>query len=111
MRVDPLGRGRLRVPLATRGSPGGAARGDGLRPARSSGPDATGVADVVGDAGIVVPRDDPDALADALGALLADDERRAEPRPARAALACEEHFSLEAVGAQLRAFLVDRSDS
>jgi glycosyltransferase involved in cell wall biosynthesis len=72
------------------------------------GADATGVADVVGDAGVVVPRDDVDALANALGALLADDERRAElGRRARARV--EERFSLESVGAQLRAFLVDRT--
>lgn len=72
------------------------------------GADATGVADVVGDAGVIVPRDDVDALANALGALLADDERRAElGRRARARV--EGRFSLESVGAQLRAFLVDRT--
>jgi starch synthase len=71
------------------------------------GADATGVADVVGDAGVVVPRDDVDSFAAAVAALLADDSRRADlGRRARSRV--EEHFSPEAVGAQLRAFLVDR---
>lgn len=74
------------------------------------GADATGVVDVVGDAGVVVPRDDADALAGAIDALLSDDERRAElGRRARARV--QEHFSLEAVGRQLRAFLVDGVES
>jgi glycosyltransferase involved in cell wall biosynthesis len=72
------------------------------------GADATGVADVVGDAGIVVAREDAGALAMALGELLADDERRAD-LGRRARRRVEEHFSLEAVGVQLRAFLVDRT--
>ena len=70
------------------------------------GADAQGVRDVVGDCGLVVPRGDAGALADALGALLDDDNRRLElGRAAR--LRVEEQFSLEAVGRQLRAFLVD----
>jgi glycosyltransferase involved in cell wall biosynthesis len=72
------------------------------------GADATGVADVVGDTGVVVPRDDVDSFASALAALLADDERRAH-FGRRARRRVEEHFSLEAVGAQLRAFVVDRT--
>jgi starch synthase len=71
------------------------------------GADATGVADVVGETGIVVPRDDPDALARALGELLDDTGRRAElGRAAR--IRVERSFALEPVGTALRAFLVDR---
>lgn len=70
------------------------------------GADAQGVRDVVGDCGLIVPRGDAGALADALGALLDDDDRRLElGRAAR--LRVEERFSLEAVGRRLRAFLVD----
>ena len=72
------------------------------------GADATGVADVVGDAGIVVPREDADALARALGELLDDAPRRAE-LARRARRRVEERFGLEPVGAALRAFLVDRA--
>jgi glycosyltransferase involved in cell wall biosynthesis len=71
------------------------------------GADASGVRDVVGDAGVVVPRDDPDALARALGELLDDDELRLS-LAARARPRVEEHFSLESVGAQLRRFLIER---
>jgi starch synthase len=70
------------------------------------GADAQGVNDVVGDCGTVVPRDDPTALADALGKLLDDDRlRRKLSRCARGRV--EESFALGPVGAQLRAFLVD----
>ena len=72
--------------------------------------DASGVVDVVGDAGVVVPQDDVDALAGAILALLDDDDRRGE-LGRRARLRAEEHFSLESVGAELRAFLVDRRGS
>jgi starch synthase len=71
------------------------------------GADAPGVRDVVGDSGIVVPRDDPIALGDALGALLDDDERRVE-LARRARRRVEERFALRAVGAQLWSFLIER---
>jgi glycosyltransferase involved in cell wall biosynthesis len=71
------------------------------------GADASGVRDVVGEAGIVVPRDDPHSLALALGELLDDDERRLE-LGMRARARAEGHFSLESVGQQLRRFLIDR---
>ena len=71
------------------------------------GADANGVEDVVGDAGVVVPRSDADALAAALGELLSDAERR-EDLGRRARRRVEEHFALRPVGAALRAFLVDR---
>jgi starch synthase len=71
------------------------------------GADASGVADVVGDAGVVVPRGDAHALARELRALIADDGRRVDlGRRARGRV--EAQFGLEPVGAALRAFLVDR---
>jgi glycosyltransferase involved in cell wall biosynthesis len=73
------------------------------------GADASGVADVVGDAGLVVARDDADAFARALGELLDDDERRAA-LGARARTRVGERFALKPVGAALRAFLVDRDE-
>lgn len=70
------------------------------------GADARGVRDVVGDCGAVVPRDDPTALADALGRLLEDDGLRLTlSRRARARV--EESFALGSVGERLRALLVD----
>ncbi len=67
--------------------------------------DARGAADAVGNAGLVVPTGDAGALAAAIGELLADPERRAElGRRARAR--AEEHYSLEAVGAALRGFML-----
>jgi len=69
------------------------------------GADASGVIDVVGDTGVVVPRDDVGALARAILGLLDDDDRRAE-LGRRARRRAEEHFSLGRVGAELRAFLV-----
>ncbi|HSI98067.1 MAG TPA: glycosyltransferase family 4 protein, partial [Gaiellaceae bacterium] len=72
------------------------------------GADAQGVRDVVGGCGIVVPSGDAEALAGAVGALLEDDDRRlALGRDARQRAV--ERFSPNAVGAELRAFLVDRS--
>lgn len=70
------------------------------------GTDAQGVRDVVGDGGIVVPRGDVRALADALGVLLDQDDRRLElGRAARRR--AEELFSLDVVGRRLRAFLIE----
>jgi glycosyltransferase involved in cell wall biosynthesis len=70
------------------------------------GADAQGVRDVVGDTGLVVPRGDTEALADALGTLLDDDDRRRQlGRAARRRV--QQRFSLEAVGRQLRTFLVE----
>jgi starch synthase len=57
--------------------------------------------------GVVVPREDAHALADALAALLADEPRRVE-LGRRARRRAEEAFSLEAVGGQLRDFFVRR---
>jgi len=74
------------------------------------GADASGVRDVVGDAGLVVARDDADALARALGELLDDDDRRAD-LGRRARKRVEERFALEPVGRALRSFLVDRNES
>ena len=71
------------------------------------GADASGVADAVGDAGLVVARDDADALARALDELLADSGRRTD-LGLRARRRVEEHFALKPVGAALRSFLVDR---
>jgi glycosyltransferase involved in cell wall biosynthesis len=73
------------------------------------GADASGVRDVVGDAGLVVARDDVDALARALGELLDDDDRRAA-LGRRARKRVEERFALEPVGRALRSFLVDRDE-
>jgi glycosyltransferase involved in cell wall biosynthesis len=68
--------------------------------------DARGVADVVGGAGLVVPTGDAAALAGAIGELLAHPGRRAElGRRARAR--ADERYSLAAVGAALRSFLLD----
>jgi glycosyltransferase involved in cell wall biosynthesis len=72
------------------------------------GADASGVRDVVGDAGLVVAHGDADALARALGELLDDDDRRAD-LGRRARKRVEERFALEPVGRALRSFLVDRN--
>lgn len=70
------------------------------------GADAQGVRDVVGKCGAVVPREDPRALADALGKLLDDDGMRLTlSRCARARV--EESFALGSVGERLRTLLVD----
>lgn len=76
--------------------------------------DAPGVADLFPDGelsgGIVVARDDVDALAAALGHLIDDAERCAE-LGLRARRRAEEHYSLEAVGAQLRSFIFNGAAS
>jgi starch synthase len=69
--------------------------------------DAQGVADLVGDCGVVVSREDASALAAAIAGLLAEPERRRRLGEA-ARRRIETRFSLEVVGAQLRAFLEQR---
>jgi glycosyltransferase involved in cell wall biosynthesis len=70
--------------------------------------DAPGVDDLFPDGelsgGIVVARDDVDALAAALGRLIDDAEHCAE-LGLRARRRAERHYSLEAVGAQLQRFI------
>lgn len=67
--------------------------------------DVAGVADALGAGkevgGLVVPPEDPEALATALGELIADPQLARE-LGARGRRRAEEHFSLEAVGRQLR---------
>jgi glycosyltransferase involved in cell wall biosynthesis len=74
--------------------------------------DAQGVPDILegGEAsgGLLVSRDDVKAFAAALGALL-DDPVRGKELGRRARRRVEQSFSREVVGAQLRAFLIDRS--
>jgi starch synthase len=71
--------------------------------------DATGVEDILGPVqgrpGVVVPREDPHALADALAELLGDADRRRE-LAALARARAEQSFSLDAVGAELRQVLL-----
>lgn len=71
--------------------------------------DCGGIPDILGAgdeaAGTIVPRDDPGALAEALRDLLCDDVRR-QQLASRARRRALEFFSLEAVGRQLRTFLV-----
>jgi glycosyltransferase involved in cell wall biosynthesis len=57
--------------------------------------------------GVIVPREDPDALAGALDELLADASRRRE-LGRRSRRRVEEAFSLESVGRTLRDFFVKR---
>jgi glycosyltransferase involved in cell wall biosynthesis len=69
------------------------------------GADCSGVGDLIGDGGVVVPVGDAPALAAALSCLLGEEERRA--RLAAGALRrARERYSLEAIGAQLRDALV-----
>jgi glycosyltransferase involved in cell wall biosynthesis len=73
--------------------------------------DANGVPDILEGAeasgGIVVPRDDPDKLALALGRVL-DDPAWSTELGKRARRRVEAYFSLEAIGEQLRTFLFAR---
>jgi glycosyltransferase involved in cell wall biosynthesis len=72
---------------------------------------APGVTDILDDqeecGGIVVPTGDATSLAQGLGRLL-DDESLARRLGARARARVERMFSLETIGAQLRAFLCER---
>jgi glycosyltransferase involved in cell wall biosynthesis len=72
--------------------------------------DASGVEEIVGvdeqAAGTTVPRDEPLALATALERLLVDDSLRAT-FGARARGRAEQSFSMDAVGAELRSFLLE----
>lgn len=65
------------------------------------GADIDGVRGVVGDAGVLVPRDDADALGAAVGALAADPARRAQIAERGRARAAE-LFSVERMAAQTR---------
>jgi glycosyltransferase involved in cell wall biosynthesis len=71
--------------------------------------DASGVPDILPDGedsgGIVVPREDADALAAALGRLIDDPQRRVEVG-SRGRARAEAIYSLEVVGAQLRVLLL-----
>jgi starch synthase len=69
--------------------------------------DANGVVDALGkeeEVGIVVQRDDPAALAEALGRLIADGSL-ARAMGTRGRRRAEQRFSLDVVGRQLRSFL------
>jgi glycosyltransferase involved in cell wall biosynthesis/GT2 family glycosyltransferase len=74
--------------------------------------DAPGVRSVLGlgdtAGGVVVPRDDPTSLAAELRRLL-DDPQLSATIGASAERRVAEHFSLDAIGRQLRAVLVDRT--
>jgi glycosyltransferase involved in cell wall biosynthesis len=73
--------------------------------------DVPGVVDLLGDGesagGLIVPRGDPVALANALGRVL-DDERLNRALGERARRHAEQRFSLEVVGGQLREFMASR---
>jgi glycosyltransferase involved in cell wall biosynthesis len=70
------------------------------------GSDATGMQDVVGETGLVVPRGDAGALAAALSRLLGDDELRLRLGHA-ARRRVEASFAPLPVGRRLRAFLLE----
>ena len=69
--------------------------------------DASGLEEILGSGttrpGVIVPINDPDALADALGSLLLDDALREQV--AGGAVAQARRFSSDVVGRELRAFL------
>jgi glycosyltransferase involved in cell wall biosynthesis len=69
----------------------------------------SGVAEALGDepAGVIVPREDAAGLAAALERLLADEPLRRE-LGARARQRAEKEFSLQSVGARLRAFIEEQ---
>ncbi len=73
--------------------------------------DAPGVSDILEEGqasgGVVVPREDASALADALGQLL-DDEKLCLRLSAHARERVQNHFSLEVVGRRWRSFLEER---
>jgi starch synthase len=70
--------------------------------------DASGVADLLpggeADGGLIVPREDPAALAASLLRVL-DDEGLARELGARARRRAEQEYSLEVVGSHLRDFI------
>lgn len=72
--------------------------------------DAQGVADIFengeADGGLVVPRENPQALAAALGQILVI-QNLAQELGKRAYHRVEAHFSLNAIGQQLRSFLLN----
>jgi starch synthase len=72
------------------------------------GTNASGVGDVIGDCGVVVPVDDVAALASGISSLLDNHDLRAALGPNARARA-EEQFSHDAVGAELRAIVLGRS--
>ena len=69
----------------------------------------SGVAEALGPepAGLIVPREDPAALAEAMGRLVDDESLRGE-LGRRGRRRAEREFSLDAVGRQLRAFMEER---
>ena len=71
--------------------------------------DAQGISDILehGEAsgGFVVPREDPQALADAIGRIL-DEPNLAQELGRRAYDHAETHFSLAAIGQQLKSFML-----
>lgn len=66
--------------------------------------DASGVADMLAAGGVIVPRADSGALAQAMGSLL-DDRVRSRRLGQQGRQRVEDYFSLKAVGEQLAAFL------
>jgi glycosyltransferase involved in cell wall biosynthesis len=71
--------------------------------------DVSGVAEALGPdpVGLIVPPQDPDALARALARLL-DDDRLRRDLGERARRRAEQEFSLQAVGSKVRAFMEER---